>query len=84
MTAPHGAREPRELVAVEQRGRAQAAEIHAEVLTWRCLWCHGPLVEHKQWFWCSPSCRERSLEQERGRDDTPTDTGALICQDSES
>jgi hypothetical protein len=71
-------RHSREVAEAERRGRAQAAAIHAEVRTWRCLlWCRGPLIPHRQWFWCSPSCRE-TLKQERGRNDTPTDTGALL------
>jgi hypothetical protein len=38
------------------------------------------LVEPEQWFWCSPAHREKSLERERGRNDTPTDGGALVHQ----
>jgi hypothetical protein len=64
VTTPYRARE---LVDAEDRGRAQAVRIHAEVRKWRCDECGGPLIEHKQWFYCSPDCRAASLERERRR-----------------
>jgi hypothetical protein len=74
----------RKEVQAALRDHAQAARLHDVVRRWTCLGCGRPLVEHKQWFWCSASCREKSLERERGRNDTPADTGSLFGPDNES